>query len=78
MELCYVLLVLGVFSVTCGQMVDQWKVQEFPNPIYQVEACGRSESLDKSWICDPNKVISEQDGKLFYILIWIFKKKILE
>lgn len=61
MELCYVLLVLGVFSVTCGQMVDQWKVQEFPNPIYQVEACGRSESLDKSWICDPNKVISEQD-----------------
>ncbi|XP_052087287.1 uncharacterized protein LOC127724373 [Mytilus californianus] len=55
-----ILLVVSVLSV-CSGVEDQWKVQEFPNPIYQVEDCGRSADVEKSWICDPNKVISEQD-----------------
>ncbi|XP_076076512.1 uncharacterized protein LOC143047362 [Mytilus galloprovincialis] len=55
-----ILLVVSLLSV-CSGIENQWKVQEFPNPIYQVEDCGRSADVEKSWICDPNKVISEQD-----------------
>ena len=59
----YVLAVLSLLSVGLAQLPTRWKVQEFPNPMYQLEDCGRSEDLEKSWICDPNKVIPEQDGK---------------
>lgn len=58
----YVSLVVGLLTLVNSQeLPTRWKVQEYPNPIYQVEVCGRSPDTLTSWICDPNNVIKEQD-----------------
>lgn len=54
-------LIFALVSLVYGQTETQWKVQDFPDPIFQVEECGRSEEVVKSLICDPNKVIPEKD-----------------
>lgn len=55
-------MILGaILSVLIGvESSAQWRVTDFPHPVYQAKQCGRKEA---SWICDPNGIISTQDGK---------------
>lgn len=51
----------AILSVLIGvESSAQWRVTDFPHPVYQAKQCGRKEA---SWICDPNGIISTQDGK---------------
>lgn len=55
-------LILGaILCVLLGvESSAQWRVTDFPHPVYQAKQCGRKEA---SWICDPNGIISTEDGK---------------
>ncbi|CAC5367558.1 unnamed protein product [Mytilus coruscus] len=37
-----------------------WEKEDFPNPQINIDLCGRH--CKKSWICDPNKVLSSQQA----------------
>jgi len=53
----------------CAVMVEAqdytwWRVEEYPNPLYQPQACGRHDNVKRgSWICDPNSIITPEDGR---------------
>lgn len=50
----------AILSVLIGvESSAQWRVTDFPHPVYQAKQCGRKEA---SWICDPNGIISTQDA----------------
>lgn len=55
-------MILGaILSVLLGvESSAQWRVTDFPHPVYQAKQCGRKEA---SWICDPNGIISTETGK---------------
>lgn len=57
----FCMLLIVVFTLFLGvESSAQWRVTDFPHPVYQSKQCGRKEA---SWICDPNGIVSTEDGK---------------
>ena len=56
---CTAALVTSLLAVACVYSVSakQWSPQSFPNPLTDVNLCGRGGK--KSWICDPDRILSE-------------------
>lgn len=52
----YCVLVLGVVTLTWGQIITQWTVDQFPNPMKNPEKCG-GEKGRPSFLCDPNSIL---------------------
>ena len=40
---------------------QEWYKEEIPNPQVDVDKCGREGR--RSWVCDPNRILTFQDGK---------------
>ncbi|XP_048766134.1 uncharacterized protein LOC125673563 [Ostrea edulis] len=56
----FCLLLIVVFTLILGvESSAQWRVTDFPHPVYQSKQCGRKEA---SWICDPNGIVSTEDA----------------
>ncbi|XP_022295708.2 uncharacterized protein LOC111105629 [Crassostrea virginica] len=49
-------LFLGVVSLVRGQIVTQWTVDQYPNPLKNPEKCGGIQG-HPSFICDPNSIL---------------------
>ncbi|XP_062613262.1 uncharacterized protein LOC134275040 [Saccostrea cucullata] len=60
MKTFYLYAVLTLALVLGAQSSAQWRVTDFPHPVYQSKQCGMKES---SWICDPNGIISSADAE---------------
>ena len=51
--------VTGLLALFCASSVSarQWSPQSFPNPLTDVNLCGRGGK--PSWICDPDRILSD-------------------
>jgi hypothetical protein len=58
-KFCFLLSIVATLALG-AESSAQWRVTDFPHPVYQSKQCGRKEA---SWICDPNGIISTEDGK---------------
>lgn len=61
----YWVCLLVAMTVGAGaQTMTKWNVVDFPDPRYEPQRCGRHSEVTESWICDPNNIISSDDGIL--------------
>lgn len=53
--------------------IKSWKVEDFPNPQRDISAdnCGRG--CRKSWICDPDYILSANQGKIENLMINLYE-----
>ncbi|XP_048767265.1 uncharacterized protein LOC125674208 isoform X2 [Ostrea edulis] len=63
----YCVLVLGVVTLTWGQIITQWTVDQFPNPMKNPEKCG-GEKGRPSFLCDPNSILPTSFAELDHAL----------
>ena len=40
-----------------------WNLKVYPNPQTDIDKCGRGGN--KSWVCDPNNILTTEEGRLF-------------
>ena len=59
---CVVLVLCTVHSQ--GQDEQAWSRKEFPNPLVNVDMCGRAGQ--KSYICDPSNILRAEEGMICY------------
>ena len=52
----------GNNQTTLSPLKESWSLEEYPNPQTDVWECGRGGK--KSWICDPNGILSPREGKV--------------
>ena len=61
LHIAITLLVLMKLSHTNGQTTE-WRKDQYPNPQSEEAKCGMAHP---SWICDPDDILDEDDGKYF-------------
>ena len=49
--------------VNSAAAIDSWNKSKFPNPQLDVDDCGSNGR--KSWVCDPARLLTRQEGFLF-------------
>ena len=64
----FYLFLIFVPNIVTGQdnitEVEEWTLDNFPNPHVDVDKCGRFGQI--SWICDPENILTRNDGERIY------------
>ena len=43
-----------------------WSLKKYPNPQKDIDKCGRGGK--KSWVCDPDNILTPEEGRCIYSL----------
>ncbi len=59
LKVMFILTIITLDNIVNSETVT-WRKEKFPNPQIDVTLCGRSDN--PSWVCDPDHLLTQQEG----------------